>query len=370
MEILKATYRVATPMFMAGAEQRPELRPASFKGVLRFWFRALALSDVESWQEVKKKESELFGSTDAQSNVLMKIQSEFAIESDEKRWDLGCSYLGYGVISYNRNVRSFIKQGAKFTVTLLIKEKGIKNLEFLKKSLIALGLLGGLGARSRRGYGSVCLEMIDHNGERVWQAPINIEELKEKIQELLSGRLVEKPPEYTAFSRETRIIITGQGSEAAQPLNRLEEIGREMVRHRSYGRKDNGGRHVILRDEKPRQIYKQDHDLMYEVLAGRKINSHPVRVAFGLPHNYGKGVNVTASVHERRASPLFIHIHELKERCVAVLSLLPAKFLPEHENIKVNQQTIPVHHELLEKYTPIHDFLNCFTDRIEVMPVD
>ena len=36
---IQATYRIVTPMFCGGAEQQAEFRLASFKGVLRFWWR-------------------------------------------------------------------------------------------------------------------------------------------------------------------------------------------------------------------------------------------------------------------------------------------------------------------------------------------
>ena len=40
---IEAAYQVVTPLFCAGADpKRPELRCASFKGVLRYWWRALA----------------------------------------------------------------------------------------------------------------------------------------------------------------------------------------------------------------------------------------------------------------------------------------------------------------------------------------
>ena len=39
--LIRATYRIVTPMFCGGAEQQAEFRLASFKGVLRFWWRAL-----------------------------------------------------------------------------------------------------------------------------------------------------------------------------------------------------------------------------------------------------------------------------------------------------------------------------------------
>ena len=38
--LIRATYRITTPMFCGGAEQQAEFRLPSFKGVLRFWWRA------------------------------------------------------------------------------------------------------------------------------------------------------------------------------------------------------------------------------------------------------------------------------------------------------------------------------------------
>ena len=37
---IRANYRIVTPMFCGGAEQQAEFRLASFKGLLRFWWRA------------------------------------------------------------------------------------------------------------------------------------------------------------------------------------------------------------------------------------------------------------------------------------------------------------------------------------------
>ena len=40
---IDVTYKVVTPMFCGGADiEKAELRIASFKGVLRYWWRALA----------------------------------------------------------------------------------------------------------------------------------------------------------------------------------------------------------------------------------------------------------------------------------------------------------------------------------------
>lgn len=58
METLTFTCKIITPMFLAGADgQTPELRAASIKGALRFWWRAchghLKL-DSEVWRNPDK----------------------------------------------------------------------------------------------------------------------------------------------------------------------------------------------------------------------------------------------------------------------------------------------------------------------------
>jgi len=46
MGLLKLKCRLITPMFMAGADGRtPELRPSEFKGMMRWWWRAIKAED-------------------------------------------------------------------------------------------------------------------------------------------------------------------------------------------------------------------------------------------------------------------------------------------------------------------------------------
>ena len=54
MQKLTVTLEAVTPLFLGGADPRgsPELRPASFRGVLRFWWRALLQSDVPGDERV------------------------------------------------------------------------------------------------------------------------------------------------------------------------------------------------------------------------------------------------------------------------------------------------------------------------------
>ena len=63
-----------TPMFMFGADGKtPELRPASIKGVMRFWWRAIHGND--DIEKLKYDESDIFGSTNGRSKVNIRISN-------------------------------------------------------------------------------------------------------------------------------------------------------------------------------------------------------------------------------------------------------------------------------------------------------
>ena len=62
---IDAVYRIVTPLFCAGADPKgsPELRLAGFKGVLRYWWRALAWAECGAQLDViQQREDRLFGS--------------------------------------------------------------------------------------------------------------------------------------------------------------------------------------------------------------------------------------------------------------------------------------------------------------------
>ena len=232
-------------------------------------------------------------------------------------------------------------------------------LDSLNQALVALGTLGGLGAKSRKGYGSLTLRSSLVNGEKAWDAPKTIPELKSAIERLPRGDGESEPewPEYTALSSKARHVLLECNS--TEPLELMDRIGREMIRYRSWGR--NG---VILNNQPSEKNFKADHDLMKQPRKERQ--HHPERVAFGLPHNYGRdpGQQVGPSNKglDRRASPLFIHIHQCGGQPVAVLSFLPARFLPgKPPRISVGGKPIPQKRED-ELYRPVHGFLDRLAD--------
>lgn len=370
MEEITATFRVVTPMFMSGADQsKAELRLPSIKGALRFWWRAQAWGRLNGdLNAIREEEANLFGSTDkGQAAVLMKLVSDSVpepLKKDEMLKDKGrvigdgARYLGYGVVEAFRSkkkgteagqlVRPCLPAPFNFKVAFRFKPRASERQQTdnLTEAIKLMGLIGCIGSKSRKGYGSLTLTRLEH-GDETWNAPNNVDELSASLADFQSESRL---PEFTAPSKHTRFLVL-TGNEDDSPLSLLDRVGREVVFYRSWGNK--GKVLGTPREEN----FKEDHDLM----KGLKTNiEYPRRVVFGLPHNYGqkRDQQVTPGSKDRRASPLFIHVHQASKESqpLAVVGFLPAAFLPEKESLKLlNTRVEPSYDEAF--WQPIHDFL-------------
>lgn len=376
-DVITATYEVVTPLFCAGATPTTaELRLPSFKGVLRFWWRALAWSQYEgNLSDIKKHEDALFGSTAGRARIHMRLTPgaqpdvvAMGTVLDKPKLGMGARYLGYGLMeAFDRKAtakrpalkageltRGCIRAPLTFTVVIRCRHLDANQVALLGRALRALGTFGGMGARSRRGYGSLALRALTTDRLPEWRAPDSLDLLSNEIPAIVgerrSGPTQDTP--YTAFSSAARVILAEAVDE---PVKLLDLVGREMVRYRSWG---NEG--VILGGGIDREeIFKEDHDLMKLSPSARRV--HPRRLAFGLPHNYGKRSPDQVGPHDpnldRRASPLFIHVHQCA-RPVLVISFLPARFLPlERTAISVGGKRVKLRPEP-DLYRPIDAFLD------------
>ncbi len=345
-----ATYRVTTPLFLGGSDagKNAELRPPSIKGVLRFWYRAIALPKLQNLEKVKSMEDTIFGNTEGQSSFMLSIHNiEGLAEIKTIDWRNlhGLRYLGFGVVNSRGEItRPYLKSGGSFTIRLRTKKEVPEETAFfLPLTLQALGLFGAVGARSRKGFGSLSLESLTCNDNAIWQAPTNVDELikcQRRILREVRLKTGNNPlPEYTSFSNHSYIWILRTGSEATGLLN---DVGFELLRYRSYGR-EKGTKHLLPDNSKAEQNFASDHDLVLDFCTGKRISTHPRRAVFGLPHNYyfkstkhSANIVPTSKDYNRRASPLFIHIHALsQDSYAAVFTLLPAVFIPGEEKIKI-----------------------------------
>lgn len=374
---LVGKFHVVTPLFMSGSDRfRAELRVPSIKGVLRFWWRALALGNLSSVSKVREEESRIFGSAGndvGQAKVHLRLNlPENVVQykdlilkyADGEPVGPGARYLGYGVVeavpSKKRNtregqiLRSCLKYPFEGTLSLLIKNgTSSDDVKSIESAIVAMGLFGGLGSRSRKGYGSFNLAELKLGEEILFRMPKDADDLRLMIKSFFENHNIvaySGLPPYTAYSDLTRVDIIDKGSD---PLRLLNSVGEAMQMYRSWGRsgKVNG--------KDAERNFKDDHDLALESIK-KKVDTHPSRAVFGLPHNYyfssqKEKVDVKPAELERRASPLFIHIQELaNKQYAAVTTILPSDFLPSGERIKVNHSVVPQRVD----FKVIHEFVD------------
>lgn len=342
--MIEAKFRIVTPLFMGGADQStPELRVPGIKGALRFWWRALAWNWCKGdLSKIRDLEGRIFGSTEhGQSGVIMDLcgaNAKFTNESFfEKRQ--GLMYLGYGPIEKGKLTRDYLKPPVDAILRIRIRPKNSDEkapsesiADQLSKALIAMGLFGGLGSRSRRGFGSFNLIELNVDGKTKFKCPNSKDQLKEEIRKFIKClNLYDTLPEYTAFSPKTEIYLFKNMN--TDPLGLLDGVGNAMIEYRLGTRGKSSGKRIQSR-------FKADTELAKKIALGEQVNGHPRRLFFGLPHNYHfkdleKNLEIRGTNHNRRASPLLIHVQMVGTQYTAVATLMPAMFLPSDEQILI-----------------------------------
>jgi CRISPR-associated protein Cmr1 len=129
---------------------------------------------------------------------------------------------------------------------------------------------------------------------------------------------------------------------ANDPLSILNYIGRQMVRYRSNGRVRDGERKTTL-NEIAEQNFWPDHHWAKRPTTPGLTQLYDRRVAFGMPLGYN-GCDlkwVLPEGHERRGSPLLIHVHRLGNgEHVGVATMLPARLVPPGATLRMNPDRV------------------------------
>ena len=363
MQRIEAEFEIVTPMFLGGADPATtvELRASSIKGALRFWWRALHYSrmvvaeggdQAKALKKLRERESYLFGSADdkvGQGCMLLSLVtrstdlerlSSGAVLTDQsnRRAGPGARYLGYGLLqAFGVNAgqlnRPCIMHKTSFVAHILFRPAtSLDDHSEIISTLKLFGLVGGLGSRVRRGFGSVSLKGITRIGTEPHIVAIPARTREDFISEL---RMLLQPAlvgyasafQLTAFGAGCRIDVTNW--QVADPLVALDRIGRGMQRYRSWGHRGE------VNHQPSEKRFEDDHDWFRR--QGRFQTSRgsfvPNRTAFGLPHNYGPRFGVSGpDKTDRRGSPLHCHIHKTSNgQSFGVMAILPNRFLPEEK---------------------------------------
>ena len=329
MQTLTADYQIVTPLFIGGAnrDDKPDIRPPSIKGALRFWWRAiqwgrcLQASENNADQALSllyQEEAELFGAAVrdkkyGQGLCAIKLKGS-VIKGEEETWpqisDQHAGYLGYGLDKTTDEIhRKGVQQGATFTVQLILKARiTTEQIQQLKDTLLIWGLLGGLGSRARRGFGSVAITKLEDCVFDFKNTDDYVKAIKKQIDRI---QLAPSLPIFTALNQSLQIVTAGEHTDYKRLMNQLGAAYKD-------GRSEAKG-----------------------------INKRP----FGLPLADDK-----LCEDKRRSSPLLMHIHKTNAGYVAVISFIPADF---HKEIPAGKT--------LDFYQPIKNYLTS-VEKVSVYP--
>jgi CRISPR-associated protein Cmr1 len=376
-------------MFIGDAEQNATgIAPQSVKGALRFWWRALMWREYASTTSCEAaalvllhdKEAALFGSA-SDEDGLTAGQGYFSLRVNftEKPKTIRVNDLQGAGLSYFLGIglsregsRSALAAGQTFQVNLTsfnLKDQQAN----LIKTLMLFGLVGGLGSRVRKGWGSVAIESLAI-GKDVINIPHDKQSYQAWLKTLSNDQTLSQLPPFTAFSNRTRIDISRVATSPTTAQSLLNEVGEEQQLYRSYGLKD------FVNGKSAEQNFSEDHDLVANIIRTYKTDKPsaiPKRAIFGLPHNYyfsstkGKADLTHAEPNKsRRASPLIIHAHQFTDKSVAIVQILmPAVFLPDNALLEYSmgkqddqKRKIAFQKPMLD-WQDITNYLNRFPER-------
>lgn len=163
-----------TPCFCAGADQnKPEIRAASIRGQLRWWFRVLGGTKIQ--------EANVFGGTGhagseaKSSSVVVRVSDVKPIfgETIKSKPTTIEQYLYYfAEVSGKKDgvcrteVNHYFAPGTSFLLTILLRKKitDAKAIDLLNKSIDLFLCLGAIGLRATRGCGCFTAEGKDAVG--------------------------------------------------------------------------------------------------------------------------------------------------------------------------------------------------------------
>lgn len=375
MPWLRLRIELVTPCFLAGSAggkssvkdlQEEGLRPASLIGVWRFWHRALRAAE--------QRQAELFGSQrridgcgPRQGRIAVRSGPAPAADVAAPGSSLddltgNANYLrhqdppapaidplqyllGMGLCNLHRQIqRPALKAGGTFAVEVNVRRgPGATDAwRELRQTLWLWQTFGGLGARSRRGWGAVEVtpvpgwEAIEDAAEREeWERwftrPAEAAAVRQRLASLCPQMNTETPrlgftaaeldprqPAAAASSHEAAFsnlsaccLVTGARSHPTW-AEALAELGLTFLRIRSTANRGN----------RPAGEFRvQDHDAVAALLQHHTRPAHaPYRAAFGLPHNYyfqhlhGRRkaeFEGSRRGEARRASPLLVQVVRL-----------------------------------------------------------
>jgi CRISPR-associated protein Cmr1 len=331
MEKIIFEIETITPMFLSGADQsKAELRAASIKGLLRFWWRALqAESDLDTLRE---REGKIFGSADEKkgggSSFSIMVSHEGALKRVKKPFPDNpvykvpipgktfkmniLEYLAYGAFDSKKGFRGdYVDSGQRFNVTISVFKEAFIN--DILKTMYVFSLFGGIGSRNRNGFGSFSIVNVIEAYEGIRDSfSIDKPYEKKNLEKLIKKTNVAS---YSSFSEGTDVFRTKKLFNTS--FDALADVGK---------------------------IYKNARSSL------EKTHHFDKRQYIGAPLNPPK--ESFKSILDRHAKPYFIKVAKEGNKYCAYILFLPSRYCVELNNAQQHDKMFS------QVCTEFNDFLS------------
>lgn len=350
------------------------IRIPSLRGALGFWLRSLLPTDPP--RRVFAHQERILGSARAGQGLFIRPLGRPSFDAGELRFPRNGNaflYLGYGplqlvnkpgsgnvVTSFNRQAVREAIQVERARPSFRYRARGTAaQIAELRDALTLLDLFGGVGGRSRRGWGSVEVTIEGQPVDRSGHDPAKwlVDRVHPVLERRLPAGLPSTRPRHSAFCAHTRACVTPviEGS--------YEQVLRFFYERFADTR--------LFQTRTPIGI--KDKSLEVRDAGATSISGIPQRLAFGMPYypksKHWRGnkpiweIQYTRKITgeadgERRASPLLLKVHRVDAgRHFGVALYLDSEFFgnPKAEiGAKGKSNTLPP-----PGPTAIHEYLKC-----------
>ena|GEM_PF-5598511 len=346
--------KTISPMFNGRGKEEFDLLPQSVRGVMRFWFRATAPNIIgEDVSNLRKLEEYIFGSTERKSafdlNVKLKRKNEAGDKNIKKReknlQEIISKDSKYGYYGAENN-EYFLSPDTNFLIEMFIKKEYEELEKFLYYILNFVSIFGGIGMKSRKGFGSFEIlraqsikktpdeenteELIKINNlyhleieyEKSLKKLINninneIEKEKGTKEKIKTGNIKDNIHDFPVYFFDNGKNKENLESENFKSLNELFKSLYNMTRDQK-----NLGNYIKIKRELRGKGTEEDSfkNAIYKIESRQKKEIKFKQAIMGLPVNYKiikgqferlySGNYTLKSEENRKASPVFISVHK------------------------------------------------------------
>jgi CRISPR-associated protein Cmr1 len=443
--------KTITPLFLGGADHQKglaELRAPSIKGVLRYWYRAIDPAynkpksperrDSPTWEEY------LFGSAGYGTGLFRLVVSSpkegrqawnpnrYDILSElhpncpsgltkeqQRSWTLnGVRYLSYS-LKMGDNDRKAIPAGQTITVIMRFPKKpeDARARRAIAAAWWLFGHAGGLGSRSRRGFGTVALQSWP-TGDGAWEEftelPVAhdaktadewVSNFKSGLAKIRGWYPTSPTADHLVLGPTTRFYLIKGGHEKGGKID--PNTKKSMIIESWEYAMNQAGR--LMQDFRQRHGMgaSGDYDRVRNHLcieypkapgcggSGTRLKVPPDRAAFGLPlaFRYGSlsypligrdgkpvlkdgkprditpGLTFQGQEHDRNASPIHIRIIQIGEKCYPFFARFDAPLLANGEKVAIKPKSAPHIPIGIGSRKILDDFCKTILDPASIKPV-